>query len=307
MNTFTPLLPNTELTVLSFWEGFHIPYSCSTYICETVSWQSIVRFHLKIHLYWSHWVYIMKGYALPFLHPPEKKKEKCEQLRKIRSFQSYPIKQDDSVFCFAVVGLSDGDIHHVQGPHWEERCTPADWVGHEHGPEQVSGPAPGPEPQHSRDTSYWARGAVGHEHGPEQVSGPPGGLAPQHPHDITLGEGGCGPWAWSRTVSGPPPGPGPSAPTWHHTGRGGRWGESFSPDENKLKCSRSFLSLKPQGAAPQSWAIYSLFFIPLCMLNWLLPTFPILPILVKIYFVYNASLNLETGELKISLIKIILY
>lgn len=65
------------------------------------------------------------------------------------------------VFCFAVVGLSDGDVHHVQGPHWEER-VPCGLGGHEHGPEQVSGPASG------------AR-------------------APQHSRDIILGEGGCWP------------------------------------------------------------------------------------------------------------------
>ena len=50
------------------------------------------------------------------------------------------------VFCFAVVGLPDGDVHHVQGPHWEER-VPCGLGGHEHGPEQVSWPrlwGPGP-------------------------------------------------------------------------------------------------------------------------------------------------------------------
>lgn len=63
------------------------------------------------------------------------------------------------VFCFAVVGLPDGDVHHVQGPHWEE-CVPC--------------------------------GLGGHEHGPEQVSAPPLARAPQHPRDITLGEAGGG-------------------------------------------------------------------------------------------------------------------
>lgn len=34
-------------------------------------------------------------------------------------------------------GLLDGDIHHVQGPHREER-VPWRLDGHEHGSEQVS-------------------------------------------------------------------------------------------------------------------------------------------------------------------------
>ena len=55
------------------------------------------------------------------------------------------------MFCFAVVGLPDGDVHHVQGPHWEER-VPCGLGGHEHGPEQVSSPASGAQaPQHPRD------------------------------------------------------------------------------------------------------------------------------------------------------------
>ena len=84
------------------------------------------------------------------------------------------------VFCFAVVGLPDGDVHHVQGPHWEE-CVPCGLGGHEHGPEQVSGPASGPGPLSTHVTSYWERGGVGHEHGPEQVSALPPGLGPSAP------------------------------------------------------------------------------------------------------------------------------
>lgn len=43
------------------------------------------------------------------------------------------------VLCFTVVGLPDGDVHHVQGPHWEKR-VPCGLDGHEHGSEQVSSP-----------------------------------------------------------------------------------------------------------------------------------------------------------------------
>lgn len=38
------------------------------------------------------------------------------------------------------IGLLDGDIHHVQGPHWEE-CVSWGLDGHEHGPEPVRCPA----------------------------------------------------------------------------------------------------------------------------------------------------------------------
>lgn len=40
-------------------------------------------------------------------------------------------------FLFTISGLLDGDIHHVQGPHWEERVS-LRLDGHEHGSEQVS-------------------------------------------------------------------------------------------------------------------------------------------------------------------------
>ena len=96
------------------------------------------------------------------------------------------------------------------------------------------------------------------------------------------------PWAWFRTGEQPLP---PESLASQHSGdttpgEAGA-GESFSLVKISWSATDpSFLSaLKPQGTAHQSWAIYSLFFIPFYILNCLLPTFPILPILVKIYFI----------------------
>lgn len=41
------------------------------------------------------------------------------------------------MFCFTISGLLDGNIHHVQRPHWE-KCVSCRLDGHEYGPEQVS-------------------------------------------------------------------------------------------------------------------------------------------------------------------------
>lgn len=41
------------------------------------------------------------------------------------------------MFGFSIAGLLDGDIHHVQGPHWK-KCISCGLDGHEYGSEQVS-------------------------------------------------------------------------------------------------------------------------------------------------------------------------
>ena len=189
----------------------------------------------------------------PFLYLHKKKKKKFEQLTRSRSFQSFPIKQDGRCVLLCCCRTSWWRRSSCSRTSLGRTCTLRTgwpWAWSRTG---ELAPPPGPGPLSTHVTSQERRGVLAMN------------------------------MVQNRWVA-PPPAPGLSAPTWHRTRR---WGE-FLPDENKLKCNRSFLSaLKPQGTAHQSWAIYSLFFIPFYILNWLLPTFPILPILVKIYFIYN--------------------
>lgn len=70
-------------------------------------------------------------------------KKKYKQPPRSGHLQSVPIKQDDRCgflkfcFVFTLSGLLDGNIHHVQGPHWKKRVS-CRLDGHEHGSEQVS-------------------------------------------------------------------------------------------------------------------------------------------------------------------------
>lgn len=179
------------------------------------------------------------------------------------------------VFCFAVVGLSDGDIHHVQGPHWEEREISADWVAMSMVQNRWAAPLRGPSSLSTHVTSYGHRGVVGHEHGPEQVSGPPKAWAPSTHMTSHWEKGGCWPWhvqeQWAP-ASGPSGGS--SAPTWHHTGRGGRWGR-VSP-LTKINWSAAdpfFLHWNPRGLLPSlELFIHYSSFLCVCWTGYSLPS-----------------------------------
>lgn len=145
VNALMSLLPGTELIGLCFESiiAFWVPVPLA-FVKQSLSNQLGLPF--KNPLLWASLVYLMKGCAPSLSAPPKILKNiYINSQQRPGHFESVPRKQDDRCdfyyyFFFPILGLLDGDVHHVQGSHWEERVS-LRLDGHEHGSEQVSCPS----------------------------------------------------------------------------------------------------------------------------------------------------------------------